>query len=121
MVFAAMACPLHLGLRLQVERAALADVVEVIVKETAGSAAAASVEHPKEVVIGRELSVRRIGLLVLTEHDTMGVDAAVLTRAGAAFEPSVVDQARDKFRRADFGGQRRVEADLVDAIDDVAP
>src|ERR1700686_2227989 len=54
---AAMSRPLRLGLRAQVERAAPADVVEMLVEEAPRGAAAAGVEHAKEIVVGRELGV----------------------------------------------------------------
>ena len=56
---------------------------------------------------------------VFAEHDAVGIDAAVLAGPGAALQAAVVDQAGDEFDRAEFGRERGVEADLVDAVDDV--
>src|SRR5215813_9096070 len=49
--------PLRLRLGTQVESAAHPDVVEVLIQETAGRAAAAGAQHAEEVIVGRQLGV----------------------------------------------------------------
>src|SRR5579864_211141 len=110
------------GLRFgpQIHRALYADIVEMLVEETAGGALAADMQHFEEIVVGRELAEGVEMGAEAVEHDAVNVDAAILPDPGAARQLALVDQAGDEVDGAVFADQRGVERDLVDAIHDLA-
>src|SRR5579864_4473108 len=110
------------GLRLgpQIYRALHADIVEMLVEETAGGALAADMQHFEEVVVGRKPAEGVEMGAEAVEHDAVNVDAAILPDPGAARQLALVDQAGDEVDGAVFADQRGVERDLVDAIHDLA-
>src|SRR5215831_9347170 len=48
--------PLGLRLRLQIDRALHADLIEMLIQKSPGSALAADAQHFEEIVVGRELA-----------------------------------------------------------------
>src|SRR5580700_5238249 len=111
--------PFGLRFGLQVHRALHANIVEMLVEETAGGAYATDVQHLEEIVVGRKLAEGVEMGAEAIEHDAMDIDAAILPGPGAARQLALVDQASDEIDGAVFADQRGIERDLVDAIHDL--
>src|SRR5436309_9753315 len=111
-----------LGLRLgpQIDRALHADIVEVLVEKAPRRALAADMEHVEKIVIGRKPAESVKLCAEPIEHDSVNVDAPILSRTDAAWQLVMIDQARHEDDRAVFADHRRVERDFVDAIHDLA-
>src|SRR5580692_5647549 len=112
--------PFGLRLRPQIHGALDADIVEMLVQETARGALAADVQHVEEIVIGRKLAESVEMGAEAIEHDAMHIDAAILPGPRAARQLALVDQAGDEIDGAVFADQRGIERDFVDAIHDLA-
>ena len=84
-----------------------ADVVEMLVQETARGALAADVQHVEEIVVGRELAEGVEMGAEAVEHDAVHVDAAILPGPGAARQLALVDQAGDEIDGAVFARSAR--------------
>src|SRR6202035_4871310 len=112
--------PFGLRLSRQIHSALDADIVEMLVQETAGGALAADMQHVEEIVVGRKPAEGVEMGAEAVEHDAMHIDAAILPGPGAERQLALVDQAGDKIDGAVFADQRRIERDLVDAIHDLA-
>src|ERR1700732_2175966 len=99
------------GLRFgpQIHGALDADIVEMLVQETARGALAADVQHVEEIVIGRKLAESVEMGAEAIEHDAVDIDAAVLPRPGAARQLALVDQAGDEVDGAVFADERGIE------------
>src|SRR5579884_1610827 len=106
---ASLSRPLGLRLRLQVDRASDADIVEVLVQKAARRALAADAQHLEKIVVGRQLAARIQMRPEPIEHDAVDVDAAILARPGAAWQFALIDQAGDEIDGPIFAEQRRIE------------
>ena len=73
-----------------------------------------SVSKKSKSLLSRLPSAER---LVLAQHDAMHVDRTVLARRAGQF--ALVEQVADELDHPHFRRQRRVEGDLVDAVQDV--
>src|SRR3984893_15601016 len=111
--------PFGLRFGLQIHCAFDADIVKMLIEETAGGALAADVQHVEKIVVGRKLAEGVEMGAEAIEHDAMDVNAAVLPGPGAARQLALVDQAGDEVDGAVFADQRGIERDLVDAIHDL--
>ena len=94
--------PFGLRLGLQVDGAAHADIVEMLVEKTPRRALAAEMQHVEEIVIGRQLAESIEMRAETIEHDAVHVDAPVLSGPGAARQPALIDQPRDEIDGADI-------------------
>src|SRR5580704_8226669 len=84
--------PFGLRFGLQIHRALHADIVEMLVEETAGGTYATDVQHLEEIVVGGELAEGIEMGAETVEHNAMDIDAAILARPGAARQLALIDQ-----------------------------
>src|ERR1700730_16745041 len=109
------------GLRLgrQVDRALLADIVEMRIEEIARGAASAVAQHDEEIVVGAELAVGRELAERIVERDAVQLHAAILARPGAVRQPALVDPAGRELDRTQLADERGIEGDFVDPVHDL--
>jgi hypothetical protein len=112
----------HLGERLGhlVEGAALPEIVEMAVEKAAGGARAELVQPLEEIEIIVEPAVGLERLAQVGHLDAMQPDAAAVAAAGAARQPSLVDQLVDQSDGAQLRRLRGPKGDLVGAAGDLA-
>ena len=111
--------PLDAGFRRKVERAAPADIVEVVFEEATCGALTGAVQQLEKVEVGFQLARCREPFAEAAEMDAMDVQFAVGVLPGAARKTAVVDQLIGEIHAAEFCNQRRVERDLVQPVDDL--
>src|SRR5947199_9898713 len=111
--------PLALRLSAEIDRTALADIVEMLAQEIARRLAAAAEQRFEKFEIRIELGACREIPERRVERNAVQVDAAVLAFAGAVRQAALVDQARDEIDRAEFREQRGIERDLVHPVHDL--
>src|SRR5579862_2512788 len=99
---ASLSRPFGLRFGLQIHCALHADIVEMLVQETPGSALAADMQHVEKIVVGRKLAEGIEMGAEAVEHDAMDIDAAILSGADAARQLALVDQAGDEVDGAVF-------------------
>src|SRR5580704_13992391 len=75
---ASLSRPFGLRFGLQIHRAFHADIVEMLVEETAGCTYAADMQHVEEIVVGGELAEGVEMGAEAVEHDTVDINAAIL-------------------------------------------
>src|ERR1700680_1186512 len=107
------------GFLLQVEGGVLADGGEVLLEELFGGLGADVAEQQKERALDGELGAGRQLLDLLAGDDAMQPGAAE-SRLAAPTQEAAIDQLAHHANGAEFREQRRIEGDLVDAVEDVA-
>src|ERR1700736_1493278 len=88
-----LACPLGLCLGREIDRAAHAEIVEMLAQEILPGALAAVAQQLEKSEIGVELRGGRQLLEGAVERNAMHIDAPVFARARAARQPALIDQA----------------------------
>src|SRR4029077_16472061 len=95
--------------------AAHADVIEMRHQEAPGGAPAGAMQHLEKVEVGLE-PARRVEPPA-EERNAMQIDLVI---SGGGLELTPIDQPANQSDRVEFGCERRVESDFVDAMKNIA-